>query len=267
MRAKSTHASEVKQGARFRFGANWMRFLATLNDNRIALAEQSLRDMLGDIRDKRFLDAGCGSGLFSLAAHRLGANVHSFDYDPQSVACTQELRARYASSDAEWTVEEGSVLDAIYLTKLGTFDVVYSWGVLHHTGDMRQAFRNVAVAVAPGGQFFVAIYNDQGWKSRYWHEVKRMYNRSALARVFLITIHAPVLLGGRVVVRALTGRLTLQRGMSFWYDFLDWMGGYPFEVASVRTILDFFSPLGFQEQKVRDVSPRLGCNEVVLVRR
>ncbi len=43
-----------------------------------------------------FLDVGSGSGLFSLAAMRLGADrVHSFDYDPQSVGCTKELKRRF----------------------------------------------------------------------------------------------------------------------------------------------------------------------------
>jgi 2-polyprenyl-6-hydroxyphenyl methylase/3-demethylubiquinone-9 3-methyltransferase len=132
----TTHHEEVARGRRFEFGANWLRFLELLDDRRVELAEDSLRSMLGvaDLRGRSFLDAGSGSGLFSLAAHRLGARVHSFDYDPQSVACTREVKRRYAEGDPAWSIEEGSVLDPAYLARLGTFDVVYSWGVLHHTG-------------------------------------------------------------------------------------------------------------------------------------
>lgn len=251
------------QEARFEFGANWTRFLSVVDADRITAAETSLAEMLGDIRGKRFVDVGSGSGLFSLAARNLGAIVHSFDYDPKSVACTTELRRRYRPGDPDWIIEAGSVLDATYLTKLGTFDIVYSWGVLHHTGDMRQAFRNVSNLVSPGGQLFISIYNDQGWKSRYWLAVKSLYNRSAIGRAMLIAVHAPVMIGGSIIVRALTGRLTLERGMSRWYDLLDWLGGYPFEVATATAIVEFFAPLGFTPKKVRDVAHRLGCNEIV----
>jgi len=138
---------------RFQFGKNWGRFLEVLDDERIAEAERSLVEMLEvrDLRGRSFLDVGSGSGLFSLAARRLGATrVHSFDYDADSVACTRELKRRYYANDADWTIEQGSVLDPTYLQPLGTFDIVYSWGVLHHTGDMWRALGNVTDLVHPG---------------------------------------------------------------------------------------------------------------------
>lgn len=120
--------------------------------------------MLGvvDLNGKTFLDIGSGSGLFSLAARRLGAKVHSLDYDAQSVACTVELRRRYFPNDADWIVEQGSALDGDYMKQLGQYDIVYSWGVLHHTGAMWLGIEHALQHVAQQGQFYVAIYNDQG---------------------------------------------------------------------------------------------------------
>src|SRR5690242_11777920 len=110
------HASEVRRGVRFEFGKNWQRFLNSLSDERIAIAEQSLIGYLDLPRldGLRFLDVGSGSGLFSLAARRLGASVVSFDYDPHSVACTAELRRRYFPDDPSWGVLRGSVLDPAF---------------------------------------------------------------------------------------------------------------------------------------------------------
>ncbi|MCZ7622150.1 MAG: class I SAM-dependent methyltransferase [Candidatus Kuenenia sp.] len=146
------HSMEIKKGERFEFGKNWRHFFACINEDRILEAKRSLKIMLNveDLEGKSFLDIGSGSGLFSLAARRLGAHVHSFDYDPQSVACTHELKRRYFPNDSNWTIGEGSALDTNYLSSLGTFDVVYSWGVLHHTGAMWEALGNVASLVTGG---------------------------------------------------------------------------------------------------------------------
>lgn len=253
---------------RFEFGVNWSQFLNVLNDDRIYMACASLKRMLGvdNLCGKSFLDIGSGSGLFSLAARRLGATVYSFDYDPKSVACTAELKRRYYPEDKNWVIEEGSVLDLDFLLPLGQFDVVYSWGVLHHTGAMWQALSNVPCLVRGGGNMFIAIYNDQGWQSKYWASVKRFYNIGMLGKWLMILLHLPYLLCARYVVRMLTGRLRGERGMSLWYDMLDWLGGYPFEVATPEQIVIFFRDKDFVLDNLKTCRGRLGCNEFVFTK-
>lgn len=270
-----THEHEIRLGERFAFGANWARFLRVLDDERIAEAERSLQDMLGvaSLRGRFFLDAGSGSGLFSLAARRLGARVASFDYDPMSVACTRELKRRFFPDDPDWTIAEGSVLDADYLGRLGTFDVVYSWGVLHHTGAMWDALDNVAQMVAPGGILFIAIYNDQGGASRRWKRLKALYNRRPLLRAPLavytlfrqwtITIAKDTLKG--YPLRSWSGYKSA-RGMSAWHDVVDWIGGYPFEVAKPEQIFAFCRARGFRLERLQTCAGGLGCNQFVFAR-
>jgi SAM-dependent methyltransferase len=253
---------------RFAFGANWLRFLTQLDERRIASAEDSLRTMLGvrGLKGKTFLDIGCGSGLFSLAASRLGASVTSFDYDPQSVACTRAVEARYCARGADWKIEQGSVLDAAYMARFSGVDVVYSWGVLHHTGDMWRALDCAARPVAARGTLFIALYNDQGWISRYWLAVKRIYGTGAAGRAAMIALHAPYLVGLRALVRLIAGRGRLPRGMALWYDMLDWLGGLPFEVASVGAVIAFLDAQGFEPLRVIGCGSRHGCNEFVFHR-
>jgi 2-polyprenyl-3-methyl-5-hydroxy-6-metoxy-1,4-benzoquinol methylase len=270
----STSQQEIAEGKRFAFGKNWSRFIALLDEKRIAAAEASLVDMLevDDLQGKRFLDIGCGSGLFSLAARRLGAVVHSFDYDPQSVACTAELKRRYFPADVLWTIEGGSALDEHYLASLGSFDVVYSWGVLHHTGQMWKALDHAAALVADRGKLFIAIYNDRGGASRRWAAIKRFYNRSPRPIKALLILA----IGAWFQARAGLSRLArLQnplplrraqqvrvRGMSGWHDLVDWVGGYPFEVAKPEQVFDFYRPRGFELERLKTDGGH-GCNEFV----
>jgi 2-polyprenyl-3-methyl-5-hydroxy-6-metoxy-1,4-benzoquinol methylase len=272
----ATTQQEIAAGERFAFGENWQRFLSVLDDRRILEAEDSLRQMLQvqDLRGKSFLDIGCGSGLFSLAARRLGARVESFDYDPQSVACARELCRRYFPGDTQWNIAEGSVLDTAYLSRLGCFDVVYSWGVLHHTGAMWQALGNTATLVAPAGKLFIAIYNDQGKISDRWRAVKHTYNRLPEGLRFLVTVPVLVHLNWRAACKDLVklrpfhtwrsaGR---ERGMSAWRDLIDWVGGYPFEVAKPEAIFEFYSRRGFSLTRLVTCGGSLGCNEFVFAR-
>lgn len=250
---------------RFGFGKNWACYLDLVDDARIATAEGSLKDMLGEdsLKGKRFLDVGSGSGLFSLAARNLGASVHSFDYDPDSVGCTQTLKERYRPEDEDWQIEQGDALDRGYLDRLGGFDVEYSWGVLHHTGDMWRALDNVAILVNEGGQLYLALYNDQRWLSRYWKRIKMTYNRGVLGRAAVIATHAPYFLARQAIRSLLIGTHQRRRGMDPWRDVLDWLGGYPFEVARPETVLAFYRKRGFTLERMTTVDGRQGCNEFV----
>ncbi len=274
IQSKIDCALEIDHGKRFEFGKNWSQFLTILDEKRIAIAEQSLQEMLAidHLQGKSFLDIGSGSGLFSLAARRLGATVHSFDFDPQAAACSAELKERYFPGDASWTIEEGSVLDADYLSSLGTFDIVYSWGVLHHTGAMWQALEHAYAKVAAGGYLFIALYNDQGRATRNWKVVKRTYNLLPHALKFLVLWPAFVHLWGPIMCRDfLHGRpfstwlnYKTRRGMSAWRDVVDWVGGYPFEVATPGDVFEFYRKKGLQLIKLR-TSNAHGCNEYVFI--
>ena len=265
--------SDDKQ--RFAFGANWTRFLTLLDDERIGEAEMSLRQMLGvnTLSGKRFLDIGSGSGLFSLAARRLNAQVYSFDYDTQSVACTQELRRRYCPDDTHWHIEQGSVLDVGYVSQLGRFDVVYSWGVLHHTGAMWLGIENAIGRVSEGGVLFIAVYNDQGLKSHMWWLVKYLYNKLprplntvyayslGLAANVLNILKYTLKLKPMVAIRPLLD-YKRSRGMSMMHDLVDWIGGFPYECARYDVLSEYMKARGFVCERGKEATS-LGCHEMV----
>lgn len=261
------HADEVAAGKRFEFGANWLRFLSSVDQAKMNESARSLQRMLGtdSLEGKTFLDIGSGSGLFSLAARTIGAKVYSFDYDPESVTCTRELKRRYRNGDADWEIAEGSVLDQRYMESLDRYDVVYSWGVLHHTGAVWTALENAMARVKPRGLLFIALYNDEGPISKYWLAVKALYNRFPWMRWPLRVLYAPYFVGLGWAVskwRRFRGKRS-RRGMTLWYDMFDWLGGYPFEVVSPKEMNAFAAARKFELINHYYVGRGSGCNEYV----
>lgn len=279
------NSSATEPIEKFAFGRNWSQFVQTVDQESIEAAQASLRDLLGleSLVSRRFLDAGSGSGLFSLAAYRMGAEVMSFDADPDSVACTNRLRNRFEDPPT-WFVREGSLLDKAFLSTLQPADVVYCWGVAHHTGDMWKAIDNLTQLVAPGGLLALALYNDEQYVSRAWRGIKQIYQclPPVLQRVYVLLIwtilflRRGLLTSAASLLRLVTLRNPLKpfanwiqesrsRGMHSWYDLVDWVGGWPFEVARPEEVFRFLRDRGFTLTEMT-TSGGHGCNEFVFKR-
>jgi SAM-dependent methyltransferase len=245
----------------FEFGENWRDYAATLDRPRIDQAIAGLRRLFPEgLSGKTFLDIGCGSGLHSLAALELGAaSVHAVDLDENSVAAARSTLTRFADG-RNWSVEQRSVFDLA-----GRFDVVYSWGVLHHTGAMWPAIDHAATLLGPGGLFAIAIYTRTP-HCDFWRVEKRFYSR---APAF---IQAPMRWAYMVASFVRDPRTVINykqmRGMNFSHDVHDWLGGYPYESASVEEVASRLARLGLEEVRTFAVPAGRGilgsgCSEYV----
>lgn len=238
---------------RYGFGKNWAEFVQkNLSEERVKIAQNCLLGFLKlrDLKGQTFLDIGCGSGIHSLAAYRAGAkHIMSFDYDTDSVETTRKVR-EFAGNPQNWQVEQGSVLDRGFMDSLARADIVYSWGVLHHTGQMWKAIENAASAMEETGVFYIALYTKDVYLNpppEYWLRLKKKYNmagpvgkkwielRYALRHTFL-----PTLRTGRNPFRDILD-YKRSRGMSYWTDVKDWLGGWPMEFAGIAETKAFCS--------------------------
>jgi 2-polyprenyl-3-methyl-5-hydroxy-6-metoxy-1,4-benzoquinol methylase len=230
----------------FSFGENWQNFVTSIDEDSISNAKLSLTEFLGleNLKGKSFLDIGCGSGLFSYAAFNLGATkIVSFDVDPLSVQSCKYLYAK-ANNPENWEIYSGSVLDNNFISGLEKSDIVYSWGVLHHTGKMFEAIKNAARLVNKDGYFFIAIYNKkEGVRgSKFWLRIKKLYNSSpSIGKRILETLYILSIFGSEILKFKNPLRITGKkgRGMRFRTDIIDWIGGLPYEFATVDEITSF----------------------------
>ncbi len=276
--SKKDFYTEIENKKRFEFGKNWKNFLKKITNERISIAKNSLVKMLGsdNLSDKKFIDIGCGSGLFSLSARNLGAKVFSFDFDEFSVWCTENLRERFNFVDENWVVRQGSIIDREFVNSLGKFDIVYSWGVLHHTGKMWSAIDNAIHLVDNKGTLFISIYNDQGLKSHFWWVIKWLYNYlpkllkkpfayiTSFLIIFIMLVKYTLKLKPMVILGPMFN-YKKKRGMDYMTDIIDWYGGFPYEFANYDYLINYIEDKGFKLKNSKRTTSH-GCNEIVFTK-
>jgi 2-polyprenyl-6-hydroxyphenyl methylase/3-demethylubiquinone-9 3-methyltransferase len=264
----------VKKSTHFDFGENWKSFSdSALNPERIARARADFHELMQGVilTGRTFLDVGFGQGLAICLAKEARADVYGNDINP---TCLEALRSTVRFfPDVDLTsipIVVGSILDDVVLQRLGQlqrggFDIVYSWGVLHHTGAMDEAIRRTASLVKPGGSFVLAIYNTH-WSSPVWGLTKRMYNRAPpLVRRILVALFLPLIFAAKFVVTR-RNPLKMERGMSFYHDVVDWIGGYPYEHRTKHEVRALLESLGFRLERSIPATVPTGCNQFVFRR-
>jgi len=264
--------SLTERETHFEFGENWRNYSKTIDQKRIDSAIEGVKKLFpGGLAGKSLLDIGCGSGLHSLAALSLGAaSVTAVDIDENSVSTTHELLTKYAS-DLQWTAKVASVFDASP-DSLGKFDVVYSWGVLHHTGDMWRAIECATQFVNAGGRFAIAIYSATACDSM-WKIEKKFYSRAprpiqwSIRQIYMGAIFAAKTLLGKNPI-SYVRNYSAMRGMNFSHDAHDWLGGYPYETATATELHDRICKMGFTEERSFPLAKShgllgSGCHEFV----
>jgi 2-polyprenyl-3-methyl-5-hydroxy-6-metoxy-1,4-benzoquinol methylase len=235
---------------KFAFGRNWARYARHVTPIEIGKATDDLKQLVGPygINGRTFLDIGCGSGIHSLAALNSGAvHVSAVDVDENSISTTRNLLQGKAAADS-YDIGKLDILSAAETLGGKKYDIVYSWGVLHHTGNMWQAIDNAIGFVAPGGEFIIAIYRKTPLCGP-WKAEKAFYSRLHPVLCFPFTlIYAALYLLGIALIGKNPYRYVKDyrnsRGMNFWYDCVDWLGGYPYESATPDEIRKFVEGRG-----------------------
>lgn len=248
---------------RFGFGKNWEKFIKNhFSEERVQISKNHILDFLGmdNLSGKSFLDVGCGSGIHSYAILKAGASrIVSFDYDSDAVTTTRMLK-KHSGDPENWEIMQGSILDTQFISKLSAADIVYAWGVLHHTGDMWKAIDNSSLLVKKGGLLYIALYTARITipSDDFWLDKKQQYNQGGwilkrkmeLWYIWVFMLKRDIHNLPEFLERNRNHKKT--RGMDLYVDIIDWLGGWPMEFADIEKVKQFCGEkLGLKLVKIK----------------
>jgi len=254
----------------FDFGQNWKNFSKNkLDEQKIEQAQRDFIELVKgiELENKTFIDIGFGQGLGLLTSAKLGAKSVGVDINTKCKETLEFNKAHFSElKEVNIPVIVGSVLDKGVMQQIKdvheTYDVIHSWGVLHHTGKMWEAIDNSCQLVKSKGKFILAIYNKH-WSSKSWYYIKKLYNFSpGIIRHLMVYFFYVVIFMAKFLV-TFKNPLKKERGMNFYYDVVDWVGGYPYEYASKEEVVTYMQTKGFDLIKYRAAEVPTGCNEFV----
>lgn len=255
--------TNMQETGEFSFGFNWLDYVKTrLNEEIIQTHVNDLQAIYNQaeisLSGKSVFDIGCGSGLSSLSFARLGCSkIVGIDVDPYSVEASNYTKVNFLKDSIDWNVHHHSILSEPIVVD-ESFDIVYSWGVLHHTGNMWDAIRNAARAVKKGGYFHVALYRSGPTYNQHLTD-KFKFTLSSIEDKMLTLYNYKHLKKNPWAIN--------HRGMNKFHDALDWLGGLPYEVCDPEVLRIWLTEYGFNKTPAYFTDNKEGGNFIMILKK
>jgi 2-polyprenyl-6-hydroxyphenyl methylase/3-demethylubiquinone-9 3-methyltransferase len=253
-----------KSSRHYSFGKNWLEYSQSINSIHVDHVTSDLSRLLNlkDLTQKSVLDIGCGSGVHDVGFYQLGCrNLTAIDYDQDCITATNQTLEKFCPGSG-YKILQGDILSS-KTQSLGKFDIVYSWGVLHHTGNLLEAICKASTLVAREGHLAIALYR-KTLMCGFWKAEKRLYSRLPrifqrfLELIYISFFSIALLFTQKTSITNYIESYSSKRGMNFFADVKDWLGGYPYESISPHELRKLMSSLGFRQVYSLEGNSRIG---------
>ena len=213
------------------------------------------------VKGKKVLDAGSGSGMVSIAFAVMGASVTGVDITSK---CIENGRKRAKAFGVECRFVQS---DLTMLDLHEDFDIIYSWGVLHHTADAKASFFRLVEHLRPGGEIIIAVYLRTAFSS-FWNFSRVFYQSSPGFAKTAFRRSASVLLNGYDAVRKalMKKERYMLRGTSNEELVNDWFGVPHRTFHTYTEVYEWFREKGLDYRLVNPATGRFKSTSNFVVR-